>query len=82
MGNTIHNVLKWSSEESVKLETTPANDVILKKIVNYVSAFEHEHALESKFAFREPLIWNTTLDRNDLLQSSGFRTRYLILNTV
>jgi len=79
MGNAIHNVLAWSSEGSVKLENTPVNDSIIDKILKFVSAFERQHTLESTLVFREPLIWNTTLDRDDLIHASGFHTRYLHL---
>jgi hypothetical protein len=77
MGNALNVALQWTSSDlsSRRLELTQENDSMLNKIVDFVTSFRCQHSVESNFLFRQPLVWNTTIDFEELASVNGFYKR-------
>jgi len=64
MGNALQTAAEWTEGEQAsdrKLEYTPLNELILTKIMEYVSGFSYEYPEESQITFEHPLVWNTLM---------------------
>ena len=62
MGNALQTAAEWTEGEQAtdrKLEYTPLNELILSKIMEFVSGFSSEYPDESQMTFEQPLVWNT-----------------------
>ena len=74
MGVALTRAAQWTtaSSGSVKLESTPMNESLLKDILSFVEQFSSRHPREANHVFKEPLQWNSSLEASD------FKTEYTI----
>jgi len=64
MGNALQTAAEWTEADEAsdrKLEYTPLNELILTKIMEFVTGFSFEYPEESKMTFEQPLVWNTLM---------------------
>lgn len=64
MGNALKTAAEWTDGDQAsdrKLEYTPLNELILTKIMAFVSEFSHQYPKENRMEFEQPLIWNTLM---------------------
>jgi len=66
MGNALQTAAEWTDGDhhqgtDRKLEYTPVNELILTKIMEFVSGFGHEYPEENLMTFEHPLVWNTLM---------------------
>jgi len=76
MGNALQTAAEWTEGDQAldrKLEFTPLNELILTKIMDFVSAFRYEYPDESQITFEQPLVWNTLMISCDF--TDGFTIR-------
>jgi len=76
MGNALKTAAEWTEGDQAsgrKLEYTPLNDLILTKIMEFVSQFSYEYPKENQMEFEQPLIWNTLMIACDF--TDGFVAR-------
>ncbi|CAG5895551.1 unnamed protein product [Menidia menidia] len=78
MGVSLTRAAQWTttSSGSSKLESTPLNESLLKKILCFVEQFSSKHPQEAEHMFEQPLQWNTNLVPSD------FKEDYDISNSV
>jgi len=67
MGVSLTRAAQWTtaSSGSGKLEPTPMNEFLLKKILCFVEQFTAQHPQEAEHVFEEPLQWSTALVATD-----------------
>ncbi|XP_072234557.1 outer dynein arm-docking complex subunit 2 [Leuresthes tenuis] len=67
MGVSLTRAAQWTaaSSGSGKLEPTPMNEFLLKKILCFVEQFTAQHPQEAEHVFEEPLQWSTALVASD-----------------
>ena len=69
MGQTLATAAQWTSAREQgrgKLEFSPANELILNRILQFVEGFGGSHPEESKLVFKQPLVWETDLTPDEL----------------